>query len=104
MCEGKVIDRTKEDNLFAEQASLSRYIRRAFAKQYRRRLIVLVVVIILLTAVILLAQQVSRPTSLASNVVSGLFLAILALLILVLFAGPMAFVTAAMTRSDGILI
>jgi hypothetical protein len=73
--------------LFAEHTSLSRYIRRAFTRQYRRGLVVLVVVIVLLTAVILLARQVSLSTNLASNVVSGLFLSTLALLILVLFAG-----------------
>jgi hypothetical protein len=72
-----------------EHTSLSRYIRslKAFIRRHHRKLIVLVVLIVLVTAVILLARQVSRSISLASNVVSGIFLGTLAVLILVLFAG-----------------
>lgn len=72
-----------------EHTSLSRYIRslKAFIRRHRRKLIVLVALMVLVTAVILLARQVSRSISLASNVVSGIFLGTLAVLILVLFAG-----------------
>lgn len=72
-----------------EHTSLSRYIRslKAFIRRHHRKLIVLVALIVLVTAVILLARQVSRSISLASNVVSGIFLGTLAVLILVLFAG-----------------
>jgi hypothetical protein len=50
-------------------------------------LVVLAALAVLVPGVILLARQVSRSISLASNVVSGIFLGTLAVLILVLFAG-----------------
>jgi hypothetical protein len=52
-------------------------------------LVVLAALAVLVPGVILLARQVSRSISLASNVVSGIFLGTLAVLILLLFAGSL---------------
>ena len=50
-------------------------------------LVVLAALAVVVPGVILLARQVFLSISLASNVVSGIFLGTLAVLILVLFAG-----------------